>query len=766
MGVSANAGFRRLDYRRVGRLRRELEDAATLGTALFAIPCTWWLIGWRWPRSVSAQDGLANMLVLLQALVESGGDWSRTAYRADLLGGMTLRDAVGPFPVFALLARLGFSPTAILDLTSFLLQAVIAFLGVRAAADLAAAWSGREMRLGLWGRLVGVWACAFAPVLGWRIGAGHQTLVTGMLPFLATFALVAAAGAGTASATLILVCFGALTCGVLFTGHQMVVYCAIFGGPILLGVWWARGGRPRDLVLPAAAGLAAFLVALPDLWGVLAHALSSDSLRTPTGMRITYSYLTGHPLDWLGSLPWTLATIRPSRPTLLHHEINSPLGPLLLLLALVPWRRAYALGVGVASSAAAALLFSMNVRPFSDALLLLFPLLGSFRVPTRAMLPALFLLPILALAGVLFQEKRPRFRHLAALPAAAIVLLVPSLLRELVGWALAAVAVLRPRRLGRWATVPAGAVFLVVATGGLAAFRERVESFPNAFADGDALLARAHGFGEGATHEQPALSSMLVRVSPSFEWLPEFLSNAASAAGLSSLDGYYFPQRRFVQLVCAVRGQEYRPNSLRLSFRPTLPASRALFQLYNVAWQLDPDGGLTPLAETAGPAWFSTGLTRSASFAVLGEDLVALGDGLRLQARQTAWVVASDPMVARAGLPETVDARCAEARVEGVAAPRAGTSFGAHVDVAADCPLTFATNYAETLRATASMADGRSQAVKVYPVYGALTGVWVPGGATAVIVEALAPTLPLSGVYRGLGAALLLWLVIRVLRRE
>src|SRR5438093_3192918 len=209
-----------------------------LATTVAIVPLTWLLIGWRWPRSVSGHDGLANLLVLLQALAGEKGEWSRLAYRADFLGGMKARDAVGPFPVFSLLARWDFSPTTILDLTTFLLQVVIAFLGARAAYSLATAWAGREGRTGLLLRVAGIWACAFAPVLGWKIGAGHQTLVTGMLPFLAAFALVVAAGSGTASATLTLVAAAALTGGVLFTGHQMVLYGAIFGAPILLGAWW------------------------------------------------------------------------------------------------------------------------------------------------------------------------------------------------------------------------------------------------------------------------------------------------------------------------------------------------------------------------------------------------------------------------------------------------------------------------------------------------------------------------------------------------
>lgn len=737
----------------MGRLRRELEDAATLAVSLVVVPCTWWLLGWRWPLAVSAQDGIANLLVLLQALSESGGDWSRASYRADLLGGMTLRDAVGPFPPFALLTRLGLSPTATLDLTSFLLQAVIAFLGGRAAGDLAGTWTGRRVRLRWWGRLAGVWACGFAPVLGWKIGAGHQTLVTGMLPFLAAFGLLAATGAGTVSVFLIAVCAAALACGVLFTGHQMVVYGAIFGGPILFGGWWANGGRPRHLVLPAAVGLGAFLFALPGLWGVLAHALGTDSLRTPTGMRLTYSYLTSQPLDWLGSLLWTARAVLPSRPALLHHEINNPIGPMVLLLVLVPWHRARALAVGTGVSAAAALLFSTNVKPFSDALLLLFPLLGSFRVPTRAILPVLFLLPILAMAGALARQEHPWFPRLATV-AGLVVFLLPSPLREAAGWTVAAFAILPSARQGRF-TLPAAAAVLVLAGGGLGAFRERLLSFPYALSDGEALLARARESGADAKRRQPALASMLVRISPSPEWRPEWLANAAPAAALSSLDGYYFPQRRFVELVCALRGQEYKPNALLLRFTPQLESARALFQLYDVAWRLDASGALTSLPETAGAAWFSASVIRTPDFASLGAALVAQGDGLHARAQQAAWLVSSDPMVARALLPDTIDTRCADARVEVVEAPRAASLVRARVSAPADCPLTFATNYAEALRATVATPQGAISA-QVYPAYGALAGVWVPRGTVAVTLQALSPGPPHPALCRGLGAAVLL----------
>lgn len=737
-------------------LHRERDDIVTLATCLAVVPLTWLVLGWRWPLSVSGHDGLANVLVLLRTLVEAGGDWTALTYRPELLGGMKMRDAVGPFPVFAWLARLGFSPTAILDLTSFLLQSVIAFLGVHAAASLATSWAGPDTRPGFWLRLAGVWACGFAPVLGWKIGAGHQTLITGMLPFLAGFALLASAVAGTATATLVLVAAAAVAGGVLFTGHQMVVYGAIFGAPILAGLWWARGRQAGDLLLPAATGLGAILLVVPELAGVFSHAFGTDSLRALHGMRITYSYLTGQPLDWLGSLLWTKEVVRPSVPQILHHEINSPMGPLLLLLALVPWSRARALAIGLGVSAAAALLFSMNAHPFSDALLFLLPPLGSFRVPTRAILPALFLLPVLAMAAAMTAVRdREHEKPLWALFAAAVLFLLPPLPRELAGWAVAAVVTLSRPRLRRVPSVPVAAAFLILAGGGLAAFRERVVSFDR-FPDGDALLARARSVGDGARGAQPALRSPLVRVSPSFEW-PELLSNTAVAGGLSALDGYYFPQRRLVELMCATRGQPFLPNSLLLRFPPERPSSRALFQLYGVAWRLHEPGEVQPLLETAGPAWFAGRWIHADSFHALGHELVGLRDTLAFQARRAAWLIDADPMVARASLPEVVSTRCNDARVEEVATPGGPVVATARVFAPADCPLTFAMNYAETLRATARMDDGRTQAAPVFPAYGALAGVWVPRGAADVTVTAPLVSAPMPASWRVLGAALLVW---------
>ena len=84
--------------------------------------------------------------------------------------------------------------------------------------------------------------------------------------------------------------------------------------------------------------------------------------------------------------------------------------------------------------------------------------------------------------------------------------------------------------------------------------------------------------------------------------------------------------------------------------------------------------------------------------------------------------MASDPVVARAALPPAVDERCVDAQVLDVIAPRGTPGAGARVYAPADCPLTFAMNYAENLRGIAFFGSERRQPATVFPTYGALAG--------------------------------------------
>jgi hypothetical protein len=411
------------------------------------------------------------------------------------------------------------------------------------------------------------------------------------------------------------------------------------------------------------------------------------------------------------------------------------------------------------------LLFSMNVRPFSSALLFLVPPLNTFRVPPRAILPALSLLPVLVLVALLARPgARTRTVSALALAAGGAFFFLPSLAREVLGWAVAlGIVVMRPERrrdLPPWAW---GVLLMAMAAGSVAAFRERLLPF----IPGEASLARAERIGQAAVAAQPTLASPLVRATVGPE--AEFAANTAFAARLSALDGYFFPSRRFVELVSALRGQAYQPNQLIVRLPEEHASSRPLFQLYDVAWRVRAASGpagpveVQPLTTPAGPAWFSAGFTTTESFASLGRELLAMGDSLGPRARESLWVLTADPAVAAARLPASVAAACGAARVLEVKARRGGRGASAVVDVPADCPLTFAMSYAETLRASAT-GPGGGRAAAVFPAYGALAAVWVPRGTTEVRIEAAPPGAPLPPAWT-IGGLLMLAAAVRRIHR-
>src|SRR5262249_40260422 len=152
--------------------------------------------------------------------------------------------------------------------------------------------------------------------------------------------------------------------------------------------------------------------------------------------------------------------------------------------------------------------------------------------------------------------------------------------------------------------------------------------------------------------------------------MPAFAVNTAFASGLSSLDAYHFPTRRFAQLLFALRGVRYEPTAVFFKLARDEPASTVLRPLYNVRWQAGLSGPgpleITPLAPTAGPAWFAAGLARDETIESLARQLLADKDALRQRLVETIRVVPGDPFVVAAALPTSVDPLCSHAAVEDV----------------------------------------------------------------------------------------------------
>jgi hypothetical protein len=732
----------------------ERDDLAMLALTVLVVPLTWWaLLGWSWPLGVFGYDDVTLPgLLAIREMVERGGGWSSLVYIPDILGGAKGANVNGWFPLYSLGAAAGLSPIGVWVVSGFVVHALLAFLGCRAAADLTLAWSNQHRGLAPIEWIAVIWLCAFAPALGWRFGVGHPALIVGLLPFAAVLALLVASAVGRQTIVLVGVTTGALVLGLLHTGQQLIVYAAVFGAPLLLGVWVSLGASWRRLASPALVSAGALALALPALWGILAQGRSSDSPRAVGSTTVTYSLLTATLSDWLGSVPWMLPSFAPEMRSAYAHEINYPVGPLVLLLVLVPLCRARALGVGLGVSLVAIIGFSMDWTPVSH-LLLTIPALQVFRVPARAALVWLWVVPIVATAALVHRDTNGSTTgHLRwavwslalTVPAYTLLLLLPSLVRELGALALVvivAVVLLRGR--------PRVPVPLVLVVLGLASVAEFDNRLPVERPNPQPVFATADGIGAAVRTAVPQLgTSSLSRVRLDFE-VPVLQVNTAFAAGLSALDGYAVPTRRFSALVYGLHDFPHNPTGNLFGLPVEDRAFRVLHQLYNVTHRVTSGSSpgvlvVTPLGPTAGPAWFSASVSRVEDLASLVHELRTAGQTLHARVRQVLWQNAADPLAARAIMPPTLDGRCRDATVRAVRAPRHAAEIVADIETAADCPLTFAMNFTEDLRATAVRADGRQMAIAVVPGYGSLATVLVPAGSTAIRIRGEPPALPWS----------------------
>jgi hypothetical protein len=149
----------------------------------------------------------------------------------------------------------------------------------------------------------------------------------------------------------------------------------------------------------------------------------------------------------------------------------------------------------------------------------------------------------------------------------------------------------------------------------------------------------------------------------------------------------------------------------------------------------------------------------------LAKELRAAGTDLHRLAAEKLWLVSGDSWAAKAPLPQSLDPGCAQAKVTAVEARLHEQEVVARVETPADCPLTFAMNFVERLRAVASSARGR-ESIVVFPAYGSLAAVWVPKGTEEVRIEAEPPRAPLAALWIVLGSMALAAACVDTCRRR
>lgn len=712
------------------RPRDEARDLALVIATAALVPLVWLVaLGWR-GELLSNHDATLYFL-LLRDLVKNGGDWRAISVAPGALGGVALTGVYGAAPAFIVGARVTRSALASFDLAVIVTQVCFGVLGAVASLDLAALLRRERSTRPLSLAVPTAIAFAFLPVLGVRLSYGHLNLAWGLFALLAPLAMVAAHRAGRTTVVLLLVAFVALSHTFQSHGFQTILYAVLFGWPIVVAIASHQAHRREALVaclVPVVVALLALAVSWPKLDAMLSYALGPDATRTAGDTR-GFRWLLAQPRDWLSSVAWSPQLIGSGRPRQLDHETHYAFGPLLALLALVPLRRARGLTAALAWAFFLPLLVSMDVPPFSTSFVKL-PVVAAFRVPARAILPFAIALPVVTFAAIVAARDRlPRRRALRWLPLVVAPLLaapLPPWVRELLGWTIAIGVVIAIRR--RLPFTRVGAVALLAALS-IAAFGERLLPFVSA----DVLVRQPAALRAEVLARAPELALPLTRASVQLSIGP-FGLNTATAADLSSLDGYGYPTKRFVRLVAAAAGVPYDALQTSVFLDPRREEAHLLGRLYDVRAIVVPlppgdrRGAIFVVkpGPTAGPAWFSGRLERVASFEALVARLRA-ATALDKALHESAWIVADDPATSPVA---PVAGGCDDARVLDVQAAPGNPRVRLRVQTRGTCPLTVAVNHLSTHRARAG-----DRPIETFPIYGALTGLLVPAGATEVELD-------------------------------
>jgi hypothetical protein len=706
-----------------------------LGEAMLVILLTWLLLGWTPGDAITQGDGTWLVIPYTEQLRQAGGDWTANLYRIGVLGGSEMHAFGGALPVAQLAIHIGLSATSTANVVTMFVQLCYGFFGVRLAIALASSWTTHERALTSAQRVAAIWLVGFAPLLGWRLVLGHENLLLGFLPLFVCVSLLWQARAGQLSSVSLVFATFATVNGVSGMGAQALVYSAIFGLPIVIASALPSRTIPRRAFGQIAiAMLAGLLVAAPRLVSMVQHAIGPDATRGVSNT-VSTSYGVAPISDFLGSLPWTIA----GRTGALH-EHNYPVGALILIALVGTFRyRPRSLLLTMWIVLAIAIGFACELAPFSW-LNDLIPILRAFRGPSRAVIAVLAFVPSLALAlwsasaskSVTATDEpaddsatspRGRAGEWLAVVAGAVVIIVARngavpWVREVAAW-LIAIAVCIHVRIDRrrLPVVAVHALFIVLAALGVAAFAERIpRGVPHdRLEDGPSLLR------EAARSELPQLQTAFDRVEIA-QPPPPFDMSMAFAAGLPSIDGVWYPPKRFLVLLSQLDGRELPPTTSVFRNGGGRASFPVLQQLYNIRALLLGVGTdharVQVLPPTPGAAWFPTQIATIEQPSEMIEDIRKHGLDV---IGQRGWLLRGDA--------DDTPRSCAGARVTSVSTEELGQRAKLEIVAPTRCVLIVSMNFASTLRARSG-----TNLLRVFPIDIALTGVDVPAGTTQIVI--------------------------------
>ena len=718
---------------------REMHNAQLLGLLALLVPIIWWLLlGWSPGELIDQHDNLTTGYVYKQQFIAVGGDWQQFLYWPELLGGVKVHDITGSLPLVQMLIAMDSDHITMSNLSIFLLQVLFGYFCARTVVGLSRTL-GNNQHLSLLVVVAAGVMFAFLPVLGWRLTHGHQAIIQGIFVFLCMIAMLLDESNGERSAVTIILALVALTHTFQYNGFQTMYYSVLLGAPIVIALLFARPGfsvvqRIRWLVRPLLVFLCALLFSLPKLYGFLDNAFGDDTGRVADAA-VIYSYTVASVSDWISSIPWSLTFIPNDRANVLHHEINYPIGAFVFLLLLA--RRSRPLLVactGALISLLMALIISMNLQPFSDLLIVAVPMLESFRVPARSILPVLVFLSLMGTTVLLghfsqhtdnshssnnsdnFKQWKTSLLFVAVLIISAML---PTMLIDIVLLTII-LALLASRSYCQQHPACYLFTFAVFVGGAVGAFSTRIDE-PAENPIPDLVSVRNELYSQA-----PELRLPLSRAYADIQ-LPNIGPNSLFATGISSLTGYWYPPSRFGRLFMQINGGTYTPTLAVFHNHSKLRGFSALNRLYNVGHFIDVVDGkftVTPLEQTLGDAWFADRIEWQDNIDVLATELIAATNS---RLRESALLLTDDPATA---ILRDRTPICQSAVVKRVSEGDMAFPLTFGVAVKGDCLLTISMNFSDIFTAI----DQRGDPLPILPTYGALLGVLLSDQTTKVVI--------------------------------
>lgn len=717
--------------------RKEQDNLLLLTALLVLVPLVWWLLlGWSPGLLIDQRDNLYSGLIYKQQFMKVDADWHRFLYWPQLLGGVKVHDVTGSLPLVQGLISLGAGIVLISNLSILILQVVFGYFAAKLVAALIATVFESTDRVPVTTLIfVGI-LFAFLPVLGERLTVGHQAIIQGLFVFLCMTTLVLNEMQRQRSLMTVMLSVLVLSNVFQYNGFQTMYYSVLFGGPITLALILSQPGysfseRCRWTLFPVAVFACALAFSIPKLYGLLDNAMGDDTGRV-IGESVIYSYTTATAADWLSSIPWSPDFLPQNRPDSLQHEVSYPFGALALLL-LLPRINTHLMVVysGVMISLLAAIIISMNLSPLSTLMANNIPLLQSFRVPARAILPGLIFISLLGtsvlivLGKMQVQRKEMIWKALLACGLLLILgLVLPTLLADLILFVLV-LALFLARKWGQQHREVYGLTLALFIGSGINAFEARIHPpIPDPFPEANLAEIRST-----ILRQAPTLAQPLNRVHTDLQF-DQLTRNTLFALGFSSVSGYWFSPSRYGRLFSAVNDLEYSPSFTSYSSQSQSSGFSILNQLYNVTHIINLIGDdliVTPLKPTPGKAWFSETLEWS-------EDIHSLASNMKNKNTdallKSAVLLSSD-----SAIPPLLDQtlNCSAAQVDEVIDRDIPLPLIINVSSAGTCLLTISMNYSDILQAT----NQAGKPLTMLPTYGALAGVIVPEGTSIITVDAV-----------------------------